>query len=907
MWEEVERPDPEAMLAQVKEEEPDRPRGRLKIFLGYAAGVGKTYAMLDAARQRRLEGVDVVVAYVETHGRPETEALLEGLEIIPRRRVEYRGIVLEEMDLDAVLARRPQLAVVDELAHTNAPGSRHAKRYQDVLEILHAGIDVYTTLNIQHVESLNDVIAQITGVRMKETVPDFILQEADEIELIDLDPDELLQRLREGKVYVPERAEWAIQHFFRKGNLIALRELAMRYVADRVDRQMRAYMRAHAIAGPWPAKERILVCVSPGTLSERLVRTGYRLAHHLNAEWFALYVETPGDASLSPAQRERLDHLLRLSEELGGHPIVLSGYDVVTAILDFARHHNVTKIVIGKPLRPRWYELIRGSVADRLIRKSGPIDVYVISSEAEAGASSPHAFPRWNPPPRAAWVSYLQSLFLVAVATGLGALLHSKLQEANLIMLYLTTVVVAGFYLGRGPAILASIAGTLAFDFFFVPPRLTFAVSDTQYLLTFLGLLAVGQIIGTLTANLRWQAEAAQQREAQTRNLYALSRALTRASNIEEIISALVRHVEEATGGEVWIFLPGADSKLELYARHPERPLSPEERGVAEWVYRNGRPAGRGTDTLASVEGSYFPMRTDHGTIGVLGIRWPSERGPLTSLERQRLEAFANLAALAFERAYLAEQAHQARLLEERDRLQSALLSSISHNLRTPLVTILGALTALQESDEGMAPETRRALLRTAREEAERMNRLVSNLLAVTRIEAGGLRVRKEPCEVQDLLNAALERLKSRLQDRPIDVRLPPDLPLIPMDLTLMEEALANILDNAVKYSPPGSPIEIEARLVGDRLEIDVADRGVGIPPHELERIFEKFYRIPRAGESGGLGLGLTIARSMVEAHGGTIRALNRPGGGTVFRISLPLDGDGRSGHGDEREEDSHR
>lgn len=883
------RPDPDELLARVQAAEREQNRGKLKIFFGYAAGVGKTYAMLDAAQQRKAAGVDVVVGYVETHGRPETEALLKGLEIIPRRRVEYRGVILEELDLDAVLARRPQLVLVDELAHTNVPGSRHSKRYQEVLELLSAGIDVYTTLNVQHLESLNDVVAQITGVVVRETVPDSILDEADEIELIDIAPEELQQRLKEGKVYIPDQAARAIQKFFRKGNLTALRELAMRYAAERVDKQMLTYMQMQGIRGPWPTKPRLLVCLSPGTLGERLVRTARRLAERMDAEWYALYVQTPDHARLPPAQHERVAYLLRLAERLGGRAITVPGQSVVEAILDFARSHNVTQIIIGKPVRPRWREWLQGSILDQLVRAGGSIDIHVLSSEPEAGRDTERSQLRLS---RRLWLPYLQSIALVAMATLVGLFVRGWLQPTNLVMLYLMSVVIAALYLGRGPAFLTSVLSTLTFDFLFVPPTLSLAISDLEYLATLGGLLLVGLVISELAEQMRAQTRMAQRRQAEMTSLYALSRDLAVAGgNLEVICRTVIRHLEETFSREAVIFLPKAGSgQLEVYAQSAATRLSENEQAVAEWVYRNGQAAGRGTDTLPAATARYLPLRTAQGIIGVLAVKPRESQRSLMPEERQLLEAFADLTAITIERARMAEQARQAQMLQAAERFQTTLLNSISHDLRTPLVSILGALTSLQEDISVLDQNAQQTLLETARSEAERLNRLVGNLLDMTRIEAGKVNVRKELCEVQDVVNAALEGLAHQLKERPVTVKVAPGLPLVPMDFALIEQALINILDNAIKYSPAGSPIEVYAYAEGNNLIIEVHDRGIGIPLEDLERIFDKFYRVSRPDNVSGSGLGLTISKGFVEAHGGHIQARNRPGGGTIITLTLPME-----------------
>ncbi len=879
------RPNPDELLARVRAEEQGANRGHLKIFLGYAAGVGKTFAMLEAAHQRKKEGVDVVVGYIETHKRAETEALLNGLEIIPRREISYRGIQIPEMDIDTVLARTPKLALVDELAHTNAPGSRHAKRYQDVEELLEAGIDVYSTLNIQHIESLNDVVAQITGTEMHETVPDKVIDEVTDIELVDLPPEELLTRLKEGKVYIPEQAQRAVQNFFRQGNLTALRELAMRRAAERVDDQMRDYMRTRAISGPWPASERLLVCISPGALGERLIRTARRLADELNAEWFAIYVETPGEAKLSSEQRDRVAVALRLAEELGARTVTRPGQSVSEAVMEYARRHNITKVIAGKPIYSRWIELFRGSVVDRLIRLSGSIDVYVISSEAEPSARQ--AFEGWRP--HRPFMRYFWGLMLVGAATGLGALIAPYISPTNLVVIYLLAVVIAAVYLGRGPAVLTSILGVGAFDYFFVPPHLTLAIANTEYLLTFLGLLAVGLVISQLTAVVREQAEAAQHRETQTVALYELGRDLTVAGGLEAITQTVIDHISQTFSRDVALFLPEGD-KLKVYATSPGLAVSDNDLAVADWTFEHGQSAGRGTDTLPEASMRYQPLKTTRGVVGVLGVK-PVQAERLLSRDQLRtLDAFANQIALAIERARLDEQARQAELLEITDKLQNALLNSISHDLRTPLVSITGALSSLADDNVALDETARRSLIETAGEEADRLNRLVGNLLDMTRLESGAMRIKRAACDIQDVIGSSLEELRSRLGDRSVTANLPDDLPLVSMDFVLIERVLVNVIDNALKYSPPDSSIEIQAAMAGAFVEITVADRGVGIPPEDLNRIFDKFYRVQRPDNVNGTGLGLAISKGIVDAHGGFISAENRPGGGTIITIALPVE-----------------
>jgi two-component system sensor histidine kinase KdpD len=884
------RPDPDELLKQIQSEEQARRRGQLKIFLGYAAGVGKTYAMLEAARQRKDEGVDIVIGYIETHKRAETEAMVEGLEVIPRKAIEYHGVSLTEMDVDAVIARQPALALVDELAHTNAPGSRHPKRYQDVQELLEAGINVYTTLNIQHLESLNDVVAQITGVVVRETVPDSVIDEASEIELIDLPPDELLSRLQDGKVYIPEQAARAIREFFRKGNLTALREMTMRRAAERVDDQMRSYMQTRSIPGPWPAAERLLVCISPSPLSERLIRSARRLADELKAEWTTIYVETPQLAAIAPEKRDRLAGILRQAEELGARTYVLGSGGTVTAvartILDFARKNNISKIIIGKPLRPRWQDFLRGSMVEELTRMSGDIDIYVVTS-----SDQPSLPPEENPlKVHSPWQRYLWSILLVAAATGMGFMVGGRIEPTNLVMLYLLIVVIAAIYLGRGPAVLASLLGVLAFDFLFVQPYFTFAVSDTQYVITFIALFLVGIVISQLTARAREQADAAQQREAETAELYALSRDLAVAGDLDSILRVLVQHVEQTFGRNTVVLLPENDH-LVTRVVSADLKLDESELAVADWVFRHGDPAGRHTNTLPAAQLRYLPLRTARGIVGVLGVEGPqSSAHNLTPQQRRLMETFASQAAAAIERVQLAEQARQAQLLQATEKLQTALLNSISHDLRTPLVSITGALTSLDE--QSLNEEYRKSLIVTAREEADRLNRLVGNLLSMTRIESGAIKLRHEPGDIQDVVGTALDQLGKRVAHRKVLVDVPADSPLVPMDFSLMVQVLVNVLDNAVKYSPEYCAIEVSAELVdgaNGMARIKIADRGEGIPPEDLTRIFDKFYRVQRPESVSGTGLGLSISKGIVEAHGGQIYASNREGGGTIITIELPL------------------
>ena len=884
MVEKDSRPNPDELLAQVKAEEEQKKRGKLKIFLGYSAGVGKTFAMLEAARLRKGER-DLVVAYVETHGRPETEALLEGLEVMRRRRVEYRGVTLEEMDLDAVLARRPQLALVDELAHTNAPESRHPKRYQDVEELIEAGIDVYTTLNVQHVESLRNIVMQISGIWMHEAVPDSVIDRAAEIELIDLPPDELLKRLKEGKVYVPDEATRAAAGFFREGNLIALRELTMRTAAVRVDERLRAYMQIHSIRGPWPAAERLLVCISANAQGARLVRTARSLASQLYAQWFAVYVETPNDVRLSPDERNRLMDTLRLAERMGAKTVTIRGDSVAAAVTEYATKNHVTKIVVGKT-QNRWRKLFGVAVVDQIIRLSKNVDVFVATAEEkpvkQERAPTGRLFIDWR--------GYLQALLLMIFATLLGHVVHSFFSPANIIMIYLLCVVVTAVFWGFGPSVLICIASVLLWDFFFVKPHLTFAVEDTQYIFAFITLLLVGLTISYLTTRIRQRTEAAQSRESETATLYALSRTMAAVIGLDSTIRAITDSTRETFGLDAVIFLPDVQNKggLKPHVNNPDIAVGDNEVAAAVWCFQHQKVVGQGTDTLPNARARYLPLSTARGTVGVLALL-VTDASRFSIQQTRLLEAYADLAAVAIERTQFAEKARGAEVLQATEKLQTALLNSISHDLRTPLVSVIGVLSSLQEEGIDLDDAARRNLIQVAREEAERLNHLITNLLDVTRLEAGALKVSRQPCDVEDITGAALEQLGSRSDKRPVRIELAEGLPFVSADFGLIVQVLVNILENAFKYSPPGSPVEITGRQTGHQVEIEVADRGVGIPPEDLLRIFDKFYRVERPDSVVGTGLGLAICKGIAEAHGGSITAEIRPGGGTIVRLTLPM------------------
>ncbi len=883
------RPDPDRLLARLQRAEARRSRGRLKVFLGAIAGVGKTYAMLEQARLRQRQGLDVVAGWVDTHGRSETDALLDGLEVLPPRSVDYRGIALPEFDLDAALARHPSLLLLDELAHTNAPGSRHAKRWQDAEELLTAGIDVFTTVNVQHLESLNDIVAQTTGVVVRETVPDHLLERAEEVELVDLTPDDLLERLRQGKVYVPAQADRAMRSFFTRGNLIALRELALRRAADRVDVDLRGYKRDQEIGGVWPVAERLLVCVSAGPAAPRVVRSAARMAAGLRAAWIVAHVERPGDPRATEADREQLSRTFRLAEQLGAETVSLVGLNPGEELMAYARTRNVTKIVVGKPAGAWWRYRIFGSLVNDLVRRSAEIDVYVIRGEVSAPGSARVLRLRRRSPAQ----SYLWALVSTLATTGLCALLAARIDPSNLAMIYLLTVLAVATAWGRGPSILASVLGVAAFDFFFVPPSLTFAVGDGQYIITFAVMLTVGLLTSTLAVRLRQQAEAHRRRQERTAALYRTSREFALASTLTEVVQSVESHLGAMYDSEAWVLLPDGEGRLGPAPGITSRfPLEARERAVAQWAHDHGQMAGLGTDTLGAARALYVPLITARGGVGVLGL-FPGEgAGSLTPERVDLLGAFASQAAVVVERALLAEEAQRVRMSAESERLRNLLLSSVSHDLRTPLSAITGSASSLLEGEAQIPQETRRELTQSILDEADRLNRLLGDLLSMTRLESGGIQLRREWVPLEEMIGAALNQLERALQGHPVKVDIPEDLPLLSVDAVLVEHLLVNLLENAAKYSGPDAPIEISARSDGSGVRVEVADCGPGLAPGDEERVFEKFYRASGTRSVQGTGLGLPICQGIVEAHGGTIEAANRPAGGAAFRFFLPASGD---------------
>jgi two-component system sensor histidine kinase KdpD len=881
------RPDPDELLARVELDAEKQRRGRLKVFFGASPGVGKTYAMLQAARLQKSGGVDVVAGYVETHRRADTEALLESMEILPRRKTMYRGIAVEEFDLDRALARRPTLILVDELAHTNAPGSRHRKRWQDVFELLDAGIHVYTTLNIQHLDSLNDVVAQITGVVVRETVPDSVLDQADDIELIDLPVDELLKRLEEGKVYVPDQASVAVRNFFRPGNLIALRQLALRRTAERVDAQMREYRREHAIEPMWPTTERLLACIGPSPFSAHLIRATRRLAARFNAEWIVAFVETPDYASQPHEVHERVFASLRLAEQLGAETATLSGTRVSETVLQYARSRNVTGIVVGKYVGPWWKRLLKSSIVDELMEHSGDIQIHAIRGEPEAPrpVNLQLRRPTWK------WNEYPASALIVLACTLISLVLRPMLTPVNLVMVYLLGVVAVASRYSKAAALFASLVSVASFDFFCVPPYYTFAVSDYEYVVTFSVMLAVALIISHLTLRIRMQASSAVDREARTAALYRLTREMSGQTRSFEAARTAARIASEVFRSQAVLFLADDERKISFRRRTSETLSIPhDEEGVAQWVCDHNQKAGKGSDTLPGASALYVPLKGSQDVLGVLALV-PENDFELSSPEHMHLlDMFAAQIALVLERARAAAAVRAAAVRVEAEQTRSSLLSSVSHDLRTPLASITGAATSLLEESERLDRATTRELLESIADEAERMSRLIGNLLQMTRLDTGDVQLQKDWHPIEEILGAALRRTDRVLRDRPMRIQIEPDLPMACVDDVLIEQVFVNLLENAAKYTPPGAPVEFVAWSERDRLLMEVRDNGPGFPPGDEERVFERFYRGKSDGVRGA-GLGLPICRAILTAHHGAISAANRPEGGGLIRISLPTGG----------------
>ncbi len=879
---EPERPNPDALLAAIQKDDAARRRGKLKVFLGMAAGVGKTYAMLEAARKEQRAGRDVVIGYVETHGRKETDALAQGLPLIPRRGTEYRGVKLTEMDLDEVLARRPQLALVDEFAHTNAPDSRHPKRWQDVLELLDAGIDVFTTLNIQHVESRTDAVRQITLATVHETVPDSALKGA-EIEVIDLPPEELLERLQEGKVYSEERAEAALFNFFREGNLNALREMALRFAAERVSEDVRDYMRAMQIEGPWKSGERLLVAVSASPYSAQMVRWTRRLADTLHCPWIAVHVEAAQPAD--EAAQAQLNKNLSLAKELGAEVITTAGEDMVSALLRVARSHNATQIIVGKP-GDSWLARWRGGrFLQRLLGESGGIDIHIVRADKVEGGDRPFTL---RLPEQAERRQYWFATGIVLAVTGVNALLDYWVGYRTVALTYLLSVVGLALFLGRGPLLLAAFLSAMLWNFFFLPPRFTFYISGVEDALMFGMYFIVALVLGQLITRIRAQERAERRREERATALYLLSRELAEAVSADEIVRKVIAQVEQAFPVEAALLLTETNGQL---ARQPHSAsrfdVSEKEHSVAAWAFKNSQATGRFTDNLPLADALHLPLRTASVGVGVLALRWRGTGAP-TLDQRNLLDAFSRQTALVLDRQRLRETAENNRLLGESERLGKTLLNSISHELRTPLAAITSAASGLGELGDSDKPALRHALTNEIREASKRLNRLVGNLLDMTRLESGHVKPRLDWCDVADLVGVALRQTERELAQHHVTTTLTPHLPLVRMDFVLMEQALTNLLLNAALHTPAGTKVCVSAAVGEKEVLLSVADSGPGVPADALSHIFDKFYRGPNAA-AGGSGLGLSIVKGFVEAQGGHVSARNRLNGGAEFTLALPL------------------
>lgn len=903
------RPDPDALLERVEQDEQRARRGRLKVFFGASPGVGKTYAMLEAARRMRAQGIDVVCGIVETHGRNDTARLLAGLECLPRARLGEGSRTIEEFDLAGALQRKPGMLLVDELAHSNAPGSRHPKRWQDVEELLAAGIDVCTTLNVQHLESVSHIVASIAEVPVRETVPDRLFNDADEVLLVDLPPDELLQRLKEGKVYVPHQAARAIRNFFRKGNLLALRQLALRLTAERVDSQMRSYRSTEVGGAVWGASEALLVCVGPDN-GPGLLRAAARLAEALHARWHVIYAETPALSRLPEGRRAAILKLLQLGRDLGANTAVVAGPDAAAEVHAYARAHNLNRVVLARhDRRPGWVELGRPSFARALGKAAPDLDLLLLApdrsgaSTVNASGLSAEAMPRPRP---FAWAGYAWALAACAAVTLIASPLRPYFDLSNMVMLFLVGVVLVALRFGRGPAALAAVANVLAFDFFFVPPRLSFAVSDVQYLFTFGVMLGVGLLIGHLTANLRYQVQVANQRERRTHDLYALSRELSGALTVEQVVEIGLRHARGSLRADAQLLVLGLDEQLHA-VDGGEGKAAGYDLDLARWCLDRGEAAGIGTDTLPALPLLYLPLKAPMRNRGVLVLAPDVPRLVLIPEQRRQLDTFTRQLAIALERLHFVAVAQDTLVAMEAERLRNSVLSALSHDLRTPLTSLIGAADTLAMQFGSGAPElgTRAAAIA---QQARRIARMVDDMLEMARLQSGKINLRMDWQSVEELVGSALRDVdQEQLALHPVTVDLAPDTPLVRGDAELLERVFVNLFDNALKYTPPGTRIGVAARAAGPMLRVSVWDEGPGLPPGKEQTLFDKFTRGHPESAAPGIGLGLTICRAIVEAHGGTIRAANRPQGGAEFAFELPLqahpgvnpepdeaDGDGR-------------
>ena len=887
-----ERRNPDELLTALKHHEAAEQRGRLKIFFGAVAGVGKTYSMLESARAARDSGDELVIGYVESHGRLETERLMAGLEQLSFLEVEYKGILRNEFNLDAALARRPAILVIDELAHSNVvngkPKQRHGKRWQDIEEVLAAGINVWTTVNVQHLESLNDVVAGITGVRQRETIPDRVFDQADDVELIDLPPRDLLARLQAGKVYSAVHVSAATKRYFREPNLLALRQLALRRTADRVDAAARAYQDQERISRPWLARDRFLVAVALDDQAEQLIRVGKRFADALDAEWLVVSVETPTMLKLGEASRNRRVDILRLAESLGAQTVTLDGPSASAALKEYARVRNITRIVVGEPRRFGLNAFFRPSTATKLVRAGGGFDVSVIARRAASPTEPPRSE---SPLPHGLhWTRYWAAIGISLACTALAAVMYPYFELTNLVMIYLLGATIAALRLGRGPASAAAVANIVAFDFFFVPPRFSFAVANFGYVVTFGVMLAVALIIASLVASVRAQTRVAGARERRTALLYEMSRELAATRSLEDLARVAVKHVAETFASRAVVVVPDASGRLRYPLSLPTAgSLLKADLSIAQWVYDHGVPAGLGTDTLQAAPAQYLPLKGGHHTLGVLAVETTQRRRLLLPEQRHLIETFAAQIALAMERAGAQEEAQESRVSVETERLRNTLLASISHDLRTPLAVITGASSALNDPSMTFDPEARRSLTAQIESKSKEMAEIMSNVLELMRLESGEISLRLGAVVIEDLVSAALQRLDTRLTEHPVESRVPTNLPPVQADSALLLQVFTNLLENAVKHTPAGTHTTISAELEDQFVRVHIEDTGPGLPPGDAERLFAKFHRGRGESSAGGAGLGLSICRAIINAHGGQIEASQRPGGGARFSFTLPV------------------
>ena len=882
------RPEPDALLAEAAR----AGRGRLKIFLGAAPGVGKTYAMLETARRHRADGMDVLAAVIETHGRAETEGMLRDLPVLARRPVYYKGRILSEMDTDALIARHPKLALIDELAHTNAPESRHEKRWQDVMEVLAAGIDVYTTLNVQHIETLNDTVTRITGVRVRETVPDHVFSSADEIELIDLPPEELLTRLKAGKVYVQDQAARAVQNFFAKGNLTALRELAMRAAADQVDAQLQTHMAANAIAGPWPAQERILVCINESPSARDAIRVAKRSADRARAEWIALSITSTRAEALSDAEKDRLAGSLRLAERLGAELATLDAEeDVAKEILEFARRRNVLRIVLGRPSVGTWHSrLSRENVGRDMVRMGADFEITLTSAQADTRPRNRSLLPRLRLPDD--FRPYAAAVVAVGIATAISAGVDTLFPLASLSLIYITAVIAVATRYGLGPAIFSAGVSFLSNNYFFTEPRYSLQISREGEFLTLILFLVVSVLTGNLAARLRARVMAQRAIVDRTNKLFDFSRRVAVAASFDDVVWAAVSHVASTLECQSILLAPDvAGTLIVMGAFPPEDQLDLRDMSAASYAWEKAEPAGRGSGTLPTARWLFLPVRTADLRLAVIGVAYADDHS-FAPGDRRLLEALIDQVALAIARIRLTEDLAATRLASETERLRTTLLNSVSHDLRTPLVSIIGAAETLAEPGRGLTSDGRQALAETIRDEGKRLDRYVQNLLDMTRIGHGALKPNLVPCDLADLIGSARTRLRDQLGDHVLQVDLPAEMAALNADPILTEQVIVNILDNAAKYAPPGTVITIAVRIDGPSAVLSIADNGPGIPAGAHDRVFDMFYRASTGdAQRAGTGLGLAICKGLVEAQSGTIRAeaVNVDGSGTRIVVQLPL------------------